>query len=205
MARFLLLFLVSITHLSLFSEEERGGRDETVQEENENLILTPTPKWKDKSPSYYNTPVNSSRGVKGTNFPYTLWYDGIVWEESKPLNENAEKSFSIPSKNIDAIIVADKKQIALDAIDNIVIENAKKSGFQKAAVISIEKRKVNGKDIVFVHWQAVLQQVPADFLSYLYSDENGSVFLHTYTPSLLFKKNHKEMEDFLNGLTIDEK
>lgn len=186
------------------AEEDRGksADDEGNEEE---LILTPSKNWKDKVPSYYRVPKSATKGVKGIGYPYTIWYDHYDWEESPPLNDYAEKSFRIEDKNIYAIIVTDEHRISLEELDDIVIKNARENGFEQAKIISIEKRKINSNDIVFMHWSAILQGISVDFLSYLYSDSKGSVFLHTYTPSELFKGNNKKMETFLNGFTIEEK
>lgn len=176
----------------------------TEEHTDSDIILKPSINWKEKKASYYRTSESATKGIKGVNFPYTLWYNHYIWNESEPLNEHAELSFRLNDKQTYAIIVTDERLLDLKDLENIVIKNAKENGFEKAKVISIEKRKVNGSDVVFTHWKATLKGTPVDFLSYLYSDPRGSVFIHTYTPSPSFVKNNEQMEIFLNGLNIEK-
>lgn len=190
------------------SEEKEDTKKEESNEENdeesEDLILKPDNEWKDRKATYYLTPKNANKGVKGLIFPYTLWYDHYAWHEAEPLNEHAERSFRLgDDDNAFAIIVTNKAQVALSELDDIVIKNAKESGFEHAKISSIEKRNVNSNDVIYMHWQAILQGIHVDFLSYLYSDPRGSVFIHTYTPSSEYKDNKRAMELFLNGFTTE--
>ena len=207
MHRLMHLFFVLFTFASLHANDASNETTkETVKKENdpEDLVLTPNANWKDQEPSYYRAPKGATKGIKGLGYPYTLWYDHYAWHESEPLNEHAERSFRLGDEDSAfAIIVTDKHQVAWDDLDDIVIKNAKESGFEHARIASIEKRKVNGNDVIFVHWKALLQGIHVDFLSYLYSGPKGSVFIHTYTPSNIFKDNKKAMELFLNGFTIE--
>lgn len=183
--------------------EEKGA--EAPQKNSQEFVLKPGANWQDKEPAYYRSPPSATKGVRGIKFPYTIWYNQFVWDEAPPLNVHAERSFRIEDKNAYAIIVTSPQPIDLEDLGGIVIQNAKENGFEEVKVLSIEKRHVNGHDVVFVHWEATIQGISVEFLSYLYSDHRGSIYIHTYTPTALFKKNDRDMEELLNGFTPDKK
>lgn len=172
------------------------------EDHKEEVILKPYANWKEKETSLYRTSPRATKGIKGVNIPYTFWYNNYAWEESPSLNEHAEKSFRYTEGEAYAIIVTDKHQFSLDDLDDIIIKNAKASGFEQAKIVTIEKRNVNGSELLFIHWDALLNGKKIDFLSYVYSSKIGSIFLHTYTASADLHKNYKGMECFLNGITI---
>lgn len=174
------------------------------KEEKEELILTPQTDWKSHSPSLYRMSPAATKGVKGKTIPYTFWFDHFTWDQAAPLNEHAEHSFQLHDGHAYAIIVTSDKQFDINHLGDIVIKNAKESGFGEATIVSSEKRIVNDEEILFLHWKALLQGINVDFLSYVFSGGEGSIFIHTYTPAFLFKNNFQSMETFLNGLVIDK-
>lgn len=207
MLHLLYLFIVVVMGTAIHANESAPVKEEkkAAGANEKELTLKPNQQWKDKEIPLYRTPSNATKGVKGIAVPYTFWYDHFVWTESEPLNVNAEKSFKLLDGYAYAIIVTDKGQFYIDDLDDIVIKNAKESGFENATIVSDEKRIVNDREVLSLHWKAMLQGIQVDFLSYMFSDPEGSVFIHTYTPTFLFKENRKKMESFLNGFSIDKK
>lgn len=185
------------------ADDEKAAEKKEEEENKEDLILKSTGQWKEKEARIYRMPSSATRGIKGEKIPYFLWIDQTNWNETPKLNENAEKSFKSTNDDVLAIITTEPKQYALDQLDDIVIKNAKASGFEKASIVTEEKRIVNGTELLFIHWKASIKGEDVDFLSYLYSGKEGTIMVHTYTSSKLLEKNQKIMENLLNGLSFD--
>jgi hypothetical protein len=168
----------------------------------EEIFLKPEKNWSVGQPLNFVRPLSATLEIKGTSIPYKIWIDGKIWTEVSKLNEFAERSFAMNYDRVYAIIVPQKIEFPLISLEQIVIKNARENGFDQVKVLSSEKRIVNGKAVLFLHWKAFVQGSEVEFLSYIYSGPEGSIFLHTYTLSSLYPENKKAMEDFLNGFSI---
>lgn len=176
---------------------------EVEDNKDEDLILKSSGEWKGKEAGIFRMPSSATKGIKGQSVPYMIWFDDSKWKEADQLNLNAEKSLKSENDDVLAIITTEKKQYALEQLDDIVIKNAKASGFDKASIVGEEKRIVNGNEVLFIHWKASIKGQALDFLSYIYSGKEGTVMMHTYTSSNLLEKNRKSMENLLNGLSVE--
>lgn len=166
------------------------------------IVLVPDPVWKEKEAVLYRTPQDSTKAIQGEEIPYVLWIDGHTWEEIAPLNTFAEKSFKNHNENAYAMIVSTKDRYSLEALEKVTVANGKLNGFENASVVSTEKRILNDKNILFIHWKADMNKTPVDFYSYIYTGPEGTVFVHAFTRSVTFAENKKGMEHFLNGLAL---
>jgi hypothetical protein len=173
-----------------------------VTPQGDEIILRPSEAWKNQNPSIYRMPSSATKALKGTIVPYIIWYDDEKWKEADKLNAYAEKSLKLIDGGAVAIVVVDNKEFPLAVLDDIVIKNAKENGFENATIVSDEKRRVNGTDVLFIHWKAKIKGSDVEFLSYLHSGPDGTVMVHTYAPVQAFEKNKKDMENFLNGLVF---
>lgn len=184
-------------------EEKESSKTQQPEDDNktEELRLKPASTWTEQEASLYRMPSTAVKGIKGINAPYELWIDPYEWEETDDLNVHADRSFKSASGNAYAIIVAQKKKISLNDLEDIIIKNAAESGFEKVSVVQAEKRLVNGQEVLFLHWQAHINRTPIEFLSYLYTNNDWVILLHTYTPEESFNKNQQSMEHFLDGIS----
>ena len=146
---------------------KKDVKPEEVEDNKDDLILKSSGEWKGKEAKIYRMPSSATKGIKGQSVPYMIWFDDSKWKEADQLNLNAEKSLKSENDDVLAIITTEKKQYALEQLDDIVIKNAKASGFDKASIVGEEKRIVNGNEVLFIHWKASIKGQELDFLSYL--------------------------------------
>jgi hypothetical protein len=144
--------------------------------------------------------------VESTKLKYGIWINKKKWNIIKDQNtEDTPSEFSFTLKGEDAygMIIAERIEIPIDNLLEIAIQNAK-SAAPDAKIVRQECRKVNGILLHFMQMEGTIKGIRFDYLSYYYSDTNGSVQFITYTSKNLLKKYQGEMEALLNGFIIKE-
>ncbi len=136
---------------------------------------------------------------------FTLSLVPDAWEQlEKSGSPAAEVGFKHAEGDIYAIVVAERVEVPLDALKKAVVGNMRAVD-KEAKILLDEKRTVNGKPMLCLTVEASVKEVPLTYHVYLYSGDEGSIQLLTWTGRKLFKESKADMEAFLNGFEVVKK
>lgn len=200
---FLLLFLWMI--FPVFAQETmvktKDGKD---------VILNSDGTWKyanvngEKSTEKeknINIDVSNLQFVKSSKIPFGVWLDPKVWESEKnDETEPSEFSFKLKGEEGYGLMVNEPVAIPLESMKEIVVENMKKAEAEDVKVNEEEDRVINGLPVKYLQIDAKVSKVPVNYMVYIYSGEDETIQLFTYSFGKYFIKNRKQMENLMNGL-----
>jgi len=89
----------------------------------------------------------------------------------------------------------------MEELVKIALENAK-SVAPNIKIKKQEYRVVNGNRVIYMEMEGILQGMKVTYLGYYFSNETGSTQYLTFTGSNLVNKYRKDIDNFLNGFTI---
>lgn len=198
---FLLSFVFAYHTFCIYGQQSQGTSKYQGTKTNAE-VLPLQENWDKPPPEVFSKPETSIKEFVGHAVPYSLWVDPYTWHEIENFNSSADETFQNTKGDIFAFTVIYKEPIDLSKVREIMIKDANESGLSKISVISEKDYVVNGCTVLALHWKAILHGIDVDFLSYILTSNDGTVILHSYTPSVLLNKNIEIMKNLLNGLTI---
>jgi hypothetical protein len=156
--------------------------------------------------------VNKSKDsnflIESTKLKYGIWINKNKWlytkSQSADADEPSEYSFTLKGEDAYGMIIAERIEIPIDNLIEIAFQNAQ-SVASDIKIVKQECRKVNGTLVHFMQMEGTIKGVKFVYLSYYYSDSNGSIQFITYTSLNLLKQYIKDMEMLLNGFIIKTK
>ena len=102
-----------------------------------------------------------------------------------------------------ARIISEKIGIPTETLAKIALANAQKVD-PNAKIAFKEKRLVNGKEVIVMHIEGTLNDIPFRYYGYYYGGTSGSIQAITFTVSSAFERNAEDFTTFLNGLEITD-
>jgi len=143
--------------------------------------------------------------IKSTKTNTGLWINPKKWNFSKAGNDTeAEYELVLKEGDLYALIITEKMEIPLEALKNIVLENAKNVA-PDAKIKHEEYRIVNGLKILQLEIDGTVQGIKFSYFGYYFSNEKGTTQLISYTSQNLMKKSKNVCEELLNGFVVFEK
>lgn len=149
---------------------------------------------------------NANFQVKSKRTGYAVFIDPAKWKfEKKSANDDdeAEYAFTLKDGTVYAMMVTEKVELSFELLKKASIVNASKVA-PDARITEEEYRTVNGIKILMLQLKGTIDGLAFTYYGYYVTGETGTVQLITFTTSKLFEEQKKEMETFLNGLSLHE-
>src|SRR5262249_10163239 len=131
-----------------------------------------------------------------------LWANPVAWV---PATVAASQKFDLTLdhvvKDAQVVVICDKHSVPLSGLQDLALQNAIKSD-PYPTVTTVEKRVVNGLEMLCVTYDATTQAGPMTFYGYYYSGDEVTVEAIAMAPQKLFRAYRPELTELLNGLEI---
>jgi len=151
------------------------------------------------------TPTVAKKVVKGKRGTYGIRYDESKWNVADvKFNPSAEFCFTHTAGEAYAMIIDEGIQIPIEMLQNIALENIKKTA-PDVRITDQGKRTINNNEVLYMKMQGSVQMKLFTYLGYYYTGNGGTIQLTTYTAQDLFEKFESDLLNFLDGLEIDSK
>jgi hypothetical protein len=157
-----------------------------------NIIITNTENFKRSSTSTFflkSTKNNSAYWINTDKWSFARGKDG----------ESAEYTFRLKGKDLYVMSITEGVEIPLESFTDIALSNAREAA-PNAKIVKREYRVVNGKKVLCMQLDGIIQGIKFTYFGYYYSDASGCTQFIAYTASNLFEKYKSEINDVLNGL-----
>lgn len=146
---------------------------------------------------------NATTNIVGQGVDYCHWYDPEKWSLlEKSINPAAEYSFESVDGNAFSMIIPETDITVLDEAPQIILEGAKHNGVENRQIEKLEKRYVNGVEVLHFVWSGDVMGTSFVYMYNIYSGEKGTVQVVAYTLADLSDEKKKEMEQFINGFCV---
>jgi hypothetical protein len=142
--------------------------------------------------------------VKSKRTGFAVYIDPLKWKfEKKDAydTDESEYEFNISSGDVYALMITERAELSFELLKKASLINASKVA-PDAAIINEEYRMVNGNKVLMLQLKGTMEGLSFTYFGYYVTGESGTVQLITFTTSKLFPEKKKEMEKFLNGITI---
>src|SRR5690606_4918176 len=147
-------------------------------------------------------PENANFRFVSKNNRSAVWVDVKRWKVSKQkVNEDADHSFQLKDGDVYAMMLSEEIQIEPKALTDVAIENAR-SAAPDIRVIKRERRTVNGMPVIYMEMRGTTSGIDIPYCGYYWSDASGSTELLAYTGSSLREKYDQQIQDLLNGFSL---
>jgi hypothetical protein len=156
------------------------------------------------NPIAFNTSKGSSFEVKSKKVNASVFLNPKKWTfNASGENEASEFDFDLRNGDVYAMMINEKTEIPLPLLKEIAIKNAREVA-SDLVLAEEEFRMVNNKKFLCLQMNGTIKGLKFSYFSYYYSSSKGTIQFITYTSRALFNENRKEMEELLNGLTIND-
>ncbi|SRR6266705_2658286 len=199
--RKIVLIIVSLVAISSGALAQQTA----ITKDGREVILYPDGRWAyrgEASSSVQTKPLAAKKTFKGKSGFYGLSVDDTKWVQKKPTIEGHEFYFVHSDGDIYAFTIPERIEFPIEALRDVIIQNAKDGGLENPKVAQEEKRIINGKQVSFLLTEGLYHGVPMVFAYYLYSGGAGTVQIVVTTSRNLFPQYKNDITDLLNGLEI---
>ena len=170
------------------------------------VILKPDGSWRfdaggETTPSAgLQTPANANAAETFSRGNFRIRYDDSKWLiQSEP--DGSKWKFTLRGEDVYAIIIPEGLAAQTRALKEVALNNLRKAAKQ-VNIVKEETRKVNGKDVLFMHVDATVNEIPLTYYYYIYGDNRGVVQLIVYTTPSQQARYEPAIFDLLNGLEV---
>jgi S1-C subfamily serine protease len=146
--------------------------------------------------------LTANLGVVSFNSNMSLKYDPKKWKQLQSKQEG-HFTFSYSLGSGYAVISAEPLPIPTDSFPEVALANGKSTD-PKAAIVFMEKRRVNGVLVWFIKTETTFNKNPMIYCGYYYGGKHNSVQILTYTTKELLPKYERDFIEFLNGFSASE-
>lgn len=153
--------------------------------------------------SPFSKSPEAQQKVTGKTGMYNFHYDREKLKRLPPgqLNEDAEFTFLVKDEDAYVMIIYEKMNMPVETLSNIALSNLIEHA-PNANIDLREWRTVNGKKMICQQISATVTGIELVYLSYFFTDERGSIQLHTFCGKSYFEELRSSLEEYLNGLEI---
>lgn len=146
---------------------------------------------------------SSSFEVKSKKVNASVFINPKKWKFAPGEEGSAgEYDFDFRNGDVYGMIITERTEIPLESMKDIAVKNAKDVA-PDIEVLEEEYRIVNNKKILCLQMNGTIKGIQFSYFGYYYSSPKGTIQFLTYTSKNLFAENRIEMEELLNGLTIN--
>jgi hypothetical protein len=129
-----------------------------------------------------------------------LAYDPVKWTLAKG-DKAGRHQLNHREGDGYALIIAERLEIPMASLKNIVLENARTAA-PDARIVRQEQRRVNGADITCMEIAGTTQGIKFRYFGYYYAGKAGTIQVITYTGENLFPEYRSDFEELLNGFMV---
>lgn len=138
--------------------------------------------------------------VKSSMADFGVYIDPKKWAFRKEGDGSArEYLFDRKGKDMYAMLISERIEIALEMFPEIALHNAQKAA-PDAAITKKEYRTVNGSKVLCLQITGTTNGIRFTYFGYYISNDSGTIQLVGFTSQKLFKEYAAEIEELLNGL-----
>lgn len=131
----------------------------------------------------------------------SIYYNPTKWKP-KGNEEGGRTTFLHVDGDAQAMIIAERIQMPIEALEKMALSNAKAAA-PDASIVLREVRHVNNLEILMLQVKGKIDGTPFIYYNYYYSGEKGVIQAITFTAQNLFTEYKSDFEDFLNGLSLE--
>lgn len=145
--------------------------------------------------------------VKGKKQKYGVWINPKKWtfsSDKMPSMPAMEYFFKLKEGDAFAMTVPEEVQVDFEALPALSLKVAQAKD-PNARITLEENRLVNGVLVKHVEMKVSTQGMNLVYSGYFYSGSQGIVRFMAFTSENLLTKYQKDIEDLLNGFTMDVK
>ena len=145
--------------------------------------------------------------VKGKMLKYGIWTNAKKWtfsSDKMPSVPAAEYFFKLKDGDAFAMTVPEEVQVNFEALPALGLKIAQAAD-PNARITLEENRLVNGVLVKYVEMKVSAQGMDLVYVGYYYSGAQGIIRFMAFTSANLLPKYHKDMEELLNGFTMEVK
>ncbi|MEH0167034.1 hypothetical protein ABT392_09210 [Paucibacter sp. JuS9] len=148
---------------------------------------------------------NQSFLLKSTKNKAAAWIDPKKWtfRKTEGNTEASEYKFKHKEADVYGMLITEQIEIGLENLAQLALENAKKFA-PNARIVSQEYRMVNGIKVIRMRIDASAQGANFTYVGHYMSDKSGSTQFMVYTSTNLIDRNLAEIDEFLNGFSVQQ-
>jgi hypothetical protein len=179
-------------------------QEKATTESGKKILVFPDGTWKPDAEK--PAPAGQAALPAGTKLAINRGKSALFYNPKKWKVENQEEGGRTSLEHVEgdgyAIIITERLEVPLEGLKNIALTNAKNAA-PDAQVVSEEKRKVNGKEVIALKLKGTISDISFFYYGYYYSGKEGTIQAITYTAQNLFDEFKPDFEELLNGLVIN--
>ncbi|MDH5433973.1 MAG: hypothetical protein OEY19_08500 [Gammaproteobacteria bacterium] len=205
---------VLFTTLFILMSSFVSAEQKVVTDKGEEVILYSNGTWE-----YTNQAIENNTEIKTNNRSFKktkdstflikssknntgYWIDTNKWEYTKTSeNSDVEYQFNLRGRDLFGMTIAEEVEMSLETLADIALTNAKNVA-PNARVVKKEYRNVNGVKVLYMELTGTIDGINFKYFGYYHTDESGSTQFLAYTAENIAPKYEKEIQDFLNGFTL---
>lgn len=204
-----------LTAIFILSQLVLFAQTKALTETGEEVILNKNGTWRyaNITPSYATSldtlnlkkDANATFLIKGKTVKYGIYIDPKKWRFTANEDENNpyEYKFILKNGNAYGMLIPERAELTIELLKMAAVENAKKAS-PDAHISREETRRINGHIVTMLELRGSIKDLPFVYVGYYYVGKQGTIQFVTYTTESLIKENQKDLESFLNGLTLLE-
>ena len=204
----------TIIFLILLSSTQLNAQINAITDTGDQVILNSDGTWKyidqsviendaiTENKTIFKKGKKASFLVKSKRTNVGVWINPKKWSFTKGKeNEDSEFEFQLKGEDLYGMMIAEKMEIPLESLKEIVLDNAKEAA-PDIKIVKEEYRTVNGIRVLMMQMNGTIQGIKFVYYGYYYSNSSGTVQLTTYTGQNLLNDYIEDIEFFLNGIVV---
>lgn len=201
---YLALTLTLLLAAPVWTQEKT--QEKATTESGKKILVFPNGTWKPDAEKpapggQTSLPAGATAKLMINRGKSALFYNPKKWKVEKE-EEGGRSTLEHTEGDGYSIIITERLEIPLEGLRNIALTNAKNAA-PDAQIISEEKRRVNGKDVIALKIKGTISEIPFFYYGYYYSGKEGTIQAITYTAQNLFDEFKGDFEELLSGLVIN--
>lgn len=156
------------------------------------------------NPNTFKTDQKSNFALKSTKTNSSFAINSKKWKFKKNENghESAEYTFQLKNGDLYGMAITEQVEVGVEALADLAFDNAKDAA-PDTEIVKKEYRTVNGNKVIYMEMVGTIQSIKFRYLGYYYSNSTGSTQYLAYTGDNLVDKYETEIDNFLNGFSVN--
>ncbi len=192
------------------------GSEQAITEKGNTVILNDDGTWiyknlKDSNneiktnPNIFIKDSESSFTLKSskTNAIFNINPEKWIFKKNEDPSKPAEYKFRLKDSDLYGMVVSEQVEVKVEELVKLAFENAK-SASQDTKVLKKEYRIVNGNKVIYMEMIGTIRSIKFKYLGYYYSNSSGSTQYLVYTGINLVDKYKTDIDNFLNGFSVNK-
>jgi hypothetical protein len=195
--KILSVVLCLTTASSVFAQQR------AVTDDGKSVILTPDGRWSYEQPSgdAVAAPAEPKKLFQSKTGMYGVLFNESVWQEKKP-QAGREYALGHVDGDIYAFFISERIEFSLDAMKDIVLQNARDGGFDSLKITQQERKLISGKQVLYLIMEGVFRGAPIVYSFYIYSSPAGTLQFVVFTSRNIYQQYKTDILNLLNGLQL---